>query len=392
MTESPSLAARTRIIDCCVHHHWRSQAELTDYMSAGWRDYVGVSGVMPEGVGVVPLIPQPNVSYYSHPFGDKLRDAYPADGPPGSDYGLLKEQLLDRFGLERALLAHDGAVIVGGLPNPHFATEIARAVNDWTIDRWLRQDARFAGAAVVATQLPEEAARELRRVGSDDQIVAVLLAANALGKPFGYPVFDPIYRAAEELGLVVLLRAGGNATPDQVGHTAAGGLPATYAEFDALASQTVMTHIVTMITQGVFEKYPALRVLVAGAGVTWITQLLMRFDTDYKGLRREAPWMTRMPSDYFREHVRVATCPLESIPTSDKLHSYLEAFGGLEDVLCYASGYPNAHFDNPGMVADRLPPAWSSAVLSGNAARLFGWSQAPQPPVTSLLVGEGHHV
>jgi hypothetical protein len=38
--------------------------------------------------------------------------------------------------------------------------------------------------------------------------VAVLLAANQLGRPFGDPLYHPIYEAAVEMGLVIALHPG----------------------------------------------------------------------------------------------------------------------------------------------------------------------------------------
>ena len=41
------------VIDACVHHHWQSQLEVTDFMSAGWREHIGVPGTLPGGAGAV---------------------------------------------------------------------------------------------------------------------------------------------------------------------------------------------------------------------------------------------------------------------------------------------------------------------------------------------------
>jgi len=246
-------------------------------------------------------------------------------------------------------------------------------MNDWTTEHWLDGgQGRFLAPVLVSNQLPEVAAEEVRRVGGRPGMVAVLLGANGLDKPFGHPVYHPIYAAAADLGLVLLLVCGANAMPEQLSATSAGGEPATYAEYDALAGQAAMTHVVSFIAQGVFERFPGLKLLVVGCGVTWIAPLLWRFDSEYKGLRREAPWMTRSPSEYFVDHVRVGTGPLEQAPSDDALRSYLAAFDGMEQVLCFASGYPRRGHDRPDAVLDRLPPAWRDRVAGGNAGALFG--------------------
>ena len=67
-------------------------------------------------------------------------DTYPANGgPPGSDYATDAAQLLDRIDMRRAILTFGDDSHVSGHHNPYFAAELARALNDWTIDRWLAE-------------------------------------------------------------------------------------------------------------------------------------------------------------------------------------------------------------------------------------------------------------
>ena len=113
----------------------------------------------------------------------------------------MNEQLLDPFRIERAVLQYGASGFIGALSNPYFATEIARAANDWSIDHWLsRDDSRLYGAVLVATQQPDEAAAEVRRVGAHPRMAEVLLASSGLGKPFGHPAYHAIYEAAVEMG------------------------------------------------------------------------------------------------------------------------------------------------------------------------------------------------
>ncbi|MER3404475.1 MAG: hypothetical protein C4289_04335, partial [Chloroflexota bacterium] len=56
-----------------------------------------------------------------------------------------------------------------------YPAALARAYNDWLIERWLAADPRFLGSMIVATQDPEFAAQEIERVGTHPQIVQVLV-------------------------------------------------------------------------------------------------------------------------------------------------------------------------------------------------------------------------
>ncbi len=358
------------MIDGCIHHHWGSPMDLVAYMPKGWQEYIGRPGLLPNGGGMVPLIPG---FPYHNPFGDKRGE-------------------LDRSlpGIARAVLCYDTLMQAPAEPNPYMALEVVRAANRWTAERWLDQDDRLRALILAPNQQPDAAAAEVRAVGRDERFVGVLMGSNGLSKPFGHPLYHPIYAAAAEMGLPVILRAGGDASPDVLSTTAAGGLPSYYSEYRALAAQPLMTHVTSFIVQGVFEKYPSLRLGIVGAGATWITSLLWRFDMDYKALRREVPWLTRLPSEYFRDHVRVCTYPLDLTPADETLVRMLEAVGGLEDVLYYGSGQPNWDADEPDTILRRLPPAWHDKVMRQNAEALFARTgRVAAPAATSTIeVGE----
>lgn len=338
-------------------------------MSRGWREYL-----TPTKDYTLPILPilQP----YVHPRGGKLVDAYPEEGPAGSDYLLLKRQVLDVAKIERTILSYDSAVDIQCHPNHYLAREIARAANDWCIDCWLdRGDQRLYSLVLVANQLPDESAAEIRRVGRHPRMVGVLMAGNGIGIGFGHPIYHPIYEAAVELGLPVVLHAGSDTSPNTLTHPTAGGMPATYGEYRALVSQSVSSHLVSLIGQGVFEKYPELKVLVVGAGASWVSALVWRLDSKYAAHGREVPRLRRRPSDYFREHIRVTTYPINAEAGIGRLISLLEATEGIEEMLCFASGYPSWDTDTAREVAEKiLPERWQPKVFRENALQLFGWS------------------
>jgi predicted TIM-barrel fold metal-dependent hydrolase len=349
-------------------------------MTEGWREFLGRPGAVPGG-GVMAAVP---VHKYQHPLGDALAETWPErGGPPGSDPETLRRQLLADHGVSRAVLVHQAAAAVPTMTNHFLALEMARAANDWTADRWIGRGDGLYGLAMVPNQLPGEAAREIRRVARNPRFVGVVMAGNGLGKPFGHPVYHPIYTAAAECDLPVVLHAGGDATPDVITHTAGGGLPATYGEYEVLKAQPVATHLVNMIAQGVFERFPGFRLLVAGAGCGWIPALFWRFDTNYKTFRREVPWLRRPPSEVLWSSIRVATWPLDRPPDPAAFVRHMRAFGPVEDLLCYASGYPDREMDTPASVAGALPEAWHAKVFCENAARFYRWpepARAAQPP------------
>ena len=119
----------------------------------------------------------------------------------------------------------------------------------------------------------------------------------------------------------------------------------------------------------------------------WIAPLLWRMDTEYKGLRREIPWVRRLPSEYFREHVWVSTQPLELSPRREQLIEVLGWIDGSEQ-LVFSSDYPHWDSDEIEYVRARLPQEWQHNVFRGNAMRLYDWSEADLPEELASRVGE----
>jgi predicted TIM-barrel fold metal-dependent hydrolase len=368
------------LIDCDVHHEWPSQADLLPYLSENWREYV--LGTTHAGGAQLPYSPS---QIWLNPVAGWRGDAYPpAGGPPGSDYDWLAERLLEPNQVARAILQYESVGSVGALANPYFAAEVARAANDWSIDRWLsRDDPRLYGALLVATQEPETAAAEIRRIGWHPRMAEVLLVASGLGKPFGHPAYHPIYEAATEMGLPVAIHAYGEVMPGTNVSPHGGGMPSYYFEVQTLAHQGMETHLVSLIANGVFEKFPALKLLLVESGTSWVPGVLWRMDAAYRATRRELPWLKRLPSEYFYEHVRITTQPLEESPESEQLVELLSAYGG-EEVLCFSSDYPHWDADERAHVARLLPQAWLPKVFYENARALYGWSDLPA--VTELEV------
>ncbi len=358
------------VIDCDVHHERASDEELTEYLSRGWREYVTGRGP----AGFVPLTVQDGLP---NPHGFMRADTYPATGgPPGSDYPTLKAQLLDRIDVRRAILTYGDDSHVSGHHNPYFAAELARALNDWSVDRWLSADARLASSILVAAQLPDQAAAEIRRHALNPRMIQVMMVDNPFNYPFGHPVFHPIYEAAAETGRPVAIHggAGGWANPASTG----GGNVNLYFEAHTLWPQVVMTHLVSFVSHGVFDKFPKLKLLLIEAGSAWLPSLLWRFDTEYKGLRREVPWLKRLPSEYVAEHVWLTTQPLEMAPRREQTIEMLRWFDG-EHRLLYSSDYPHWDADEIAFVSSRLPAAWHRRIFFENAMDFYAWTEADLP-------------
>ena len=287
----------------------------------------------------------------------------------------MREQLLDPLDLAAGVLTYGEGLFVDSNPNPFLAAEIARAANEWTREEWLACDDRLRGSILVSNQEPTLAAQEIRRLGDEPRMVQVLMAVNGLGPAFGHPVYHPIYEAAAEAGLPVALHAAGHGgnSPSSAAHASAN----FYLEYHTLIMQTMMTHATSLISHGVFDRYPTLSVVLVEGGVAWVPAFLWRFDAEYRKSSGTTPALERAPSEYFREHFRLTTQPLELPSERQELVDVLSFFDA-EEMLLFATDYPHWDTDELDHVAARLPEEWLENVLSGNARRLYS-ERAPMP-------------
>jgi uncharacterized protein len=285
--------------------------------------------------------------------------ARPATGPAGSDLGLLRAQALDEPGVELAIL--NCAYAIDSIHHPDAAVALASAVNDWLIAEWLDREPRLRASMVVPSQLPELAAREIDRVGGHPGFVQVFLPVRAW-RPYGSRLFRPMWEAIARQDLVAGVHFGGAPgnppTPS--------GWPSYYFEEYAGMAQVFATQATSLITEGIFDRWPSLRVTLIEGGFTWLPAHMWRFDKEWRNLRRLVPWVKRAPSLYIREHMRVTIQPLDAPPEPQHLLEVVEQLGS-DELLLYASDYPHLHHADPLDFLGGLPPELAGKIASENA-------------------------
>ena len=369
------------MIDCDVHNTWESVRDIRPYLAPAFRDWFDY-GEVPGSKPAFPAAHRP----WLHPEDFKRTDAQPRNGGgAGSDYALICEQLLDRYEIDYAVLTGDEPIEVSTLANPYYAQALAAASNEYLIEQWLPRDRRFLGSLVVAPQDPHGAAREIRRLGDTPGIVQVLVSSGAQ-RPYGDPFYHPIWDACAEVGLPFAVHLGGTAGVNAI-PTGCG--PSTFFwETHALYCETGMGHLASVIAHGVFEKWPSARFVLIECGVAWVPALLWRLDADYRALRKETPWLKRLPSEYAREHIRVTTQPLEQ-PRDPKALWPALADIGAEEMLMFASDYPHWDFDDPTLL--RLPAESREAIVDGNARALYKLPERGRELSSAAVSGDPAH-
>jgi predicted TIM-barrel fold metal-dependent hydrolase len=192
----------------------------------------------------------------------------------------------------------------------------------------------------------------------------VLLPVRA-DAPWGNKRFHRLFEVAAAHGLVVGLHAWGR----PVSAPTPNGLTFTYLE-DYVSNQLIaQSHVLSFVSEGVFERVPELRVSISECGFAWLPPLLWRFDKDWKGLWREVPWVKKEPSLYVREQIRATTAPAHLPPDPAQVAELVDMVGS--DWLLYASDYPHDHGGSGDLLFAALDADRAAAVRRGNAHAFY---------------------
>jgi predicted TIM-barrel fold metal-dependent hydrolase len=344
----------TGIVDCDVHNEVDSLRDLYPYLPARWRTHIERFGTG-------------RYSGASYPrfWGDR-QDARPPSGrKAGSEVAVTGSHHLDTHGVAFAVL--NPASPVGRLTNLDLDAALATAINDWQIAEWLDRDPRLRASMSIPFEDPPRAVAEIERRAGDGRFVQVMFGGRP-HEPMGRRRYWPIYEACAAAGLQVASHAfgfGGNPITGT-------GWPSYYIEDHVGPAQSIQANAVSMAVEGVFERFPTLRLVSIENGFAWLPALLWRLDAAWEVYRDEVPHLPRRPSEYLREHLYMSTQPIEEPERPADFPRLLEHCPELADRLLFASDYPHWDGDSP---EQALPPSvpreLRERIFAENARRLY---------------------
>lgn len=351
MSKEPEL----KVIDCDIHNRMIVR-DFIPYLPPAWRRRMSEAGIGGVGAG------------YWSPVGVPRKDATPPGGGlAGSDPDFLIEQLIEKHNIEYAILT-GGVYDLSSGHDADYAAAVASAYNDYVLDHWVGKHPSFRATVTVSTIDPLLAAKEIDRIGSHPNMVGVIMSS-AARMPYGQRFFHPIYEAAERQGLPVMIHPGAEGGGGTRGPTAA-GYPSYYIEWHTNLSQNFMAHLVSLVCEGVFEKFPNLKFVLVEGGVAWLPHLMWRLDKNYKALRAQVPWLKKLPSQYIRDHCYLTTQPIEE-PDNPKDLITLFNMIDAENMLLFATDYPHWDFDDPQTILRDMPLDMKRKIYYENAKKLF---------------------
>jgi predicted TIM-barrel fold metal-dependent hydrolase len=328
-------------IDCDIHPAVPNLRALLPYLDAHWRDHVTTRGLDELNTIAYPV----NAPLSARP------DFRHGEARPGSDLAHLRAEALDPLGTSIAI-----ANCLYGIQLFHaedLAVAMARAVNDWMRTEWLDREPRLRASIVLPVQSVERSVDEIERCAADRRFVQVFLLVMG-DQMLGKRALWPIYAACERHSLAVGIHAGSayHNPPTPV------GWPSTHTEDHVTQAVAFQGQLSSLITEGVFSRFPALKVVFLESGVTWLPGHLWRLTKFWRGVRMEIPWVDRAPASIVRDHIRFSLQPFDGPPDREGLEKFFEHMGS-DELLLFSTDYPHWHFDG----ADAVPDGFSPALL-----------------------------
>ena len=289
---------------------------------------------------------------------------------------------LDETGIEWSVLYPTFGLAVGRFVSREWAVAACIAYNRWLHERFLSKSPRLKGMALLPIQHVDSAVAELRYAVTELGMMGGMLPSNGEGikTHLGDDIYWPIYEEAEKLGCCLAVHVG------SLHHLGMDSFSTYYPVHAVGHPMGIMIQAAAMLSHGVFERFPNLRVGFLEGGATWVPFFMDRLDrsyheghmqTDADGVVLGGPEPGEKASDYFKRHVRAGRIFVGFDCDDDGLGFAVGKAG--RDAFLFGSDFPHEVFDakkcrheiDELLERDDLTERDKAAVLGGNAMRLY---------------------
>jgi predicted TIM-barrel fold metal-dependent hydrolase len=279
-------------------------------------------------------------------------------------------QAMDREGVDvsivfRTLASH--FIAIDGL-DPELSTAVCRGFNNWLFDFCNANRERLKPTAILPMHDVVLAVEEARRSVRDNGAVALILSNHPVnGKPWYDRAYDPLWKEAEHLGIPVAFHGIQLAYQEHLGRRFLDNFAMVHA---AAHPVEAMLALGSVLTGGVFERFPGLRMAFLESHASWVPWWLWSLDERVEKFGDDVQFpLKALPSEYFKRHCWVAVDPDEVI-----LKHTIEAIG--DDNIVISTDWPHDDSAYPQAIEtflkiDGVKDESKRKILWENCARLY---------------------
>jgi uncharacterized protein len=290
---------------------------------------------------------------------EHMRRGYEAARPSGWDpVERLKDQDIDGVSAE-VLYASLGIALLS-MTDVELQLACMRVYNDWLAEFCAHSRSRLAGIGLYSLRAMPDVS-EVERCAKIGLKGIMVLASNAIEIPYSDERFDPLWRAASELGMPISLHK-----PLVSAMSLTPFMPSP-ADLQIHCIHVVEQCLTRLVYGGVFERFPKLKVVSAENDVGWMPNWINRLDHVYSKMGR--PKMPNKPSEYVKRNVWATF-------QDDPLGPATWKFFGEENYM-WASDFPHADSTFPNSVKtieenfEGVPAGVRQKITFNNANKLY---------------------
>jgi uncharacterized protein len=325
---------RLGIVDCDIHPVMRAPTDILEFLPQRWRQHIASFGARASRPFLT-AIPYPRMT----PGNGVRMDAWPPNGgPPGSDLDFMRSHHLDANGIEFGILQ---PLAAGSQTlDQDLGAAMCTAINEWQLARWIGPEPRLKGSLCVTQEDPDAAIAEMERHAGNRAFVQIAVPPRTI-EPFGRRRYWKLIAAAVEHDLPIGLHSAAYGPHANSGT----GWLSYYIEEHFAFAFSLQTVVASLVMEGVFERFPTLKIVAIEGGFAWVPPLMWRLDKHWHRMRAEVPHVKRPPSEYIREHVWYTTQPVEEPERSADILDTIRWIGA--DRLMFSTDYPHWDYDDP---------------------------------------------
>lgn len=287
----------------------------------------------------------------------------------------IKDGMIE-LGVDAAFVTPGRNIYLNHIHHDLLAVAVMQAYNKWLTSEPLDKNAvknGIFGAIVVGTHRIQKSVAEIEKHADHPAIKGILIPGGGVDPALGHSTYWPIFEAAEDHGLPIIL------------HNAAGDFiyqfPRQYQAFSRYSEVHTCSHpfvhmanMVSLLIQGVPERYPELNFVVQEAGLGWIPYWKKRIDLEYMALSEDAPMLTKAPSEYVEDNFYFTSQPIEGAADPEYLQNTIEMIG--VENLMFSTDYPHFDFDETKSIVEQMGAILETSdlekILGQNFIDLFG--------------------
>jgi predicted TIM-barrel fold metal-dependent hydrolase len=284
---------------------------------------------------------------------------------PYSPDGTLADA--DRDGIDQMVFFPSFGLRAPSIESRRVANGFAQLYNEWIADWCRRGKGRFHGIAVVPIEYVEDAVGLLRKA-KDLGLVGAMVPPALRTRNLDHPDLDPFYAAAVDLDLPLGVHGAPGIHLPKIGVDRFDNYIQVHCISFPFDQMTAMT---ALVSGGVFDRHPRLRVAFLESGVGWVPYFVERM---HEHREKRGDWIPNGWRKDPHEYIEAGNVWVSCEPEEAILPAVTQLLG--PDFIMYASDYP--HWDGDWPESTRplreradLSNDVRAKIAGGNARRFY---------------------